>query len=81
MLRAPSGQTPKGKPMIPRHTSKRKYLPRFESLERKDLMSTALPVNGFVPIKPVAAFVAPQPRNADIALRCGPGKGIVIITS
>jgi hypothetical protein len=80
MVRAPSGQMPRGRPMIARSSAKRKYRPRFESLERKQLLSAGIPAGGVVPVAPVAALVALRPQTGDIRL-CGTGKGIIIITS
>ncbi len=80
MVRALPGQMPQGKTMITRRSVQRKYRPRIESLERKELLSAGISAGGVVAPAPGAALVAPLPRSGDIQ-PCGTGKGIIIITS
>jgi hypothetical protein len=80
MVRAPSGQTPRGNSMNPRNSIKRKYRPCFEALECKQLLSAGLPTHGAQ-----ALVQATAPPSSHVQLQGvspdGTGKGIVIITS
>jgi hypothetical protein len=80
MVRAQSGQTPKGRPMITRNTIKRIYRPRFESLESKQLLSGGLLTHG---AQAVVHATAPVSSHVEFqkALPDGTGNGVVIITS
>jgi hypothetical protein len=79
MVRALPGQLSKGSTMMTRDSSKRKYRPCIEGLERKDLCS-----NGLLAVAP-SAFVfqnspeTPSPPALQFAT-CGTGKGTIIIT-
>ena len=79
MVRAPSGQTPKGTSMNPRNSINRKHRPGFEALECKQLLSggqLASAVQAIAPAPaPVSSRVQPPGVTAD-----GTGKGIFIIT-
>ena len=68
--------------MISRQSAKRKYRPGFEGLERKLYLSAGLQagVAGPPALVQATALTPPGPGPAGI-LPCGPGKGIVIITS
>ncbi len=46
MVRAPSGQTPRRRSIMPRNSIKRNYRPCFESLECKQLLSGGLLTHG-----------------------------------
>ena len=63
-----------------RRSMKRKYHPGFESLERKQLLSAAVPTYGAVAPAQATAAVSIQPAQEHIR-PCGTGKGIIIITS
>jgi hypothetical protein len=65
--------------MFARNSPKRKYRPRFEPLEGKQLLSAALPTSAVAPPAQVVALVAPQPQHN--IQPDGTGKGIIIITT
>jgi hypothetical protein len=66
--------------IMTRHSTKRKYAPQFEALERKQLLSAGSAAGGVVsPPRMVAAQTHQLPQR-DIR-PCGTGKGIIIITS
>jgi hypothetical protein len=80
MVRASSGQMPRGRSIMTRTSRKRGYRPGFESLERKQLLSTAVPAYGAVAHVQITvpAFIQPVQEHFRT---CGTGKGIIIITS
>jgi len=80
MVRAPSGQTPRGRSIMPRNSITRKYRPCFEALESKQLLSAGLLTHGAQALVHVTAPVSSQAEH-QAARPCGTGKGIVIITS
>ncbi len=63
-----------------RNSEKRKYRPGFEALERKQLLSAAIPAGVLAPVVQPTAPVVSHPGPGVIRV-CGTGKGIVIITS
>jgi hypothetical protein len=80
MVRAPSGQTPRGNTMNPRNSLKRKYRPCFEALECKQLQSAGLLTHG---PQALVQAIAPAPSQVHHqgVIADGTGKGIFIITS
>jgi hypothetical protein len=80
MMRAQSGQTPRGTSIMPRHLTDRKCRPSFESLETKQLLSAGLFGRGAQ-----ALVQAPAPVSSQVVHRGvmpdGTGKSVVIITS
>jgi hypothetical protein len=80
MVRASSGQTPRGRSIMTRQSMKRKYRPAFDSLERKQLLSAAVPAYVAVAHVQVTAPAWVQPAQERFRT-CGTGKGIIIITS
>ncbi len=81
MVRASSGQTPRGRSMMPRNSIKRKYRPCFEGLECKQLLSAGLLTHGAQALVQATAPASSQAENPGRASPDGTGKGIVIITS
>jgi hypothetical protein len=80
MVRAFSGQTPRGNSMFPRNSSKRKYRPCFEALECKQLLSGGLFTHGAQALVQATAPVTSR-KELRLASPDGTGKGIVIITT
>jgi hypothetical protein len=80
MVRAPSGQTPRGRSIMPRSSINRKFRPRFENLDSKQLLSGGLLGHGAQALvqapAPVSSHVMHQGFRPD-----GTGKSVVIITS
>jgi hypothetical protein len=66
--------------MMPRPSIERKYRPRFEALERKQLLSSGARPFGLPPIAQAAPLVSSHAER-QITDACGTGTGIRIITS
>jgi hypothetical protein len=66
--------------IMTRKTTRRKYSPQFEALERKQLLSAGLATGAVVSPPPMAAAQSNQLPQWDIR-PCGTGKGTIIITS
>jgi hypothetical protein len=65
-----------------RQSMKRKYRPVVESLERKELLSAAVPTHGAVVLVEATTVASASIQPAQEHIRpCGTGKGIIIITS
>jgi hypothetical protein len=79
MVRAPSGQSPRGILMIPRNSTKRKFRPGFDSLESKQLQSAGLLSHGVQALVQTAAPAASHMQRP-VVTPDGTGKGIYIIT-
>jgi hypothetical protein len=79
MVRAPSGQTPKGNLMIPRNSIKRNYRPCIEALECKQLLSAGMMTHGAQALVPAAAPVSSHIQQP-VVTPDGTGKAIYIIT-
>jgi hypothetical protein len=79
MVRAPSGQTPRRRSVMPRTSINRKYRPCFDNLEYKQLLSAGVLTHGTQALVqatvPVSAQAEVQSASPD-----GTGKGIVITT-
>jgi hypothetical protein len=80
MVRAPSGQTPRGRFTMPRNSINREHRPCFENLESKQLLSGGLVTGGAHVLVPVPAPVSSHVENQGVSPD-GTGKTIVIITS
>ena len=80
MVCASSGQTPRGRSIMTRHSKKRKYHPGFESLERSSSCRPPCRPTGRSALVQATAPVSIQPAQEHIR-PCGTGKGIIIITS
>ncbi len=80
MVRASSGQTPRGRSIMSRRSEKREYRPGFEGLERKQLMSAGLPTYAAAVLVQATAPVSSQAVQMPVSL-CGTGKSIRIVTS
>ena len=80
MVRAQSGQTPRGRSIMPRNLTYRKCRPSFEGLETKQLLSAGPFGHGAQ-----AIVQAPAPVSSQVVYRGvmpdGTGKSVVIITS
>jgi hypothetical protein len=79
MVRAPSGQKPRRRSIMPRNSINRKYRPCVDGLESKQLLSGGLVTQG---AQAIVQPPDPVPSHAQhlVASPDGTGKGIVIIT-
>jgi hypothetical protein len=66
--------------MMPRSSTRRKYRPAFEALERKQLLSAGPPTFGLEALGQATAPVSSQVANEQVGA-CGTGTGTIIITS
>ena len=80
MVRAPSGQTPRGRSMFARNSINRKHRPWFEHLECKQLLSAGLLSGGAQALVQATTPVSSQAWHEGV-IPNGTGKGIIIITS
>ena len=74
MVRAPSGQTPRGRSIMPRNSIKRKYRPCFEALECKQLLSAGLLTHGLQALVQATAPVSSQVEQQEQSARMAPGR-------
>jgi hypothetical protein len=65
--------------MMPRKSTTRKYRPRLESLEPKQLLSAGPTIDGSETLVRVSSPMSSQAEHETIC-PCGTGKGIRIIT-
>jgi hypothetical protein len=79
MVRAPSGQTPRERSIMPRNTNTRKFHPSLDQFESKQLLSGGLLTQGAQAIVQPPAPVSSHAQHL-VASPDGTGKGIVIIT-
>jgi hypothetical protein len=79
-VRAPSGQTPRRRSIMPRNSINRKLRPCFENLESKQLLSVGVLTHAAQTVvqtpAPVSSHVKHQGVTPD-----GTGKSVVIVTS
>ena len=66
MVRAQSGQTPRGRSIMPRNSINRKYRPSFEGLESKQLLSAGLLGHGAQAIVQAPAPVSSQVQHQGV---------------
>jgi hypothetical protein len=66
--------------MMPRRSMTRKYRPRLEALETRQLLSAGPPTRGPMAVVPATAPASPHAGLVRFH-PCGTGKGIIIITS
>jgi hypothetical protein len=78
-VRASSGQKPRRRSIMPRHSINRRYRPCFDNLESKQLLSAGVLTDG---AHAVVHATVPVSSHAEVhhAISDGTGKGIVIIT-
>ena len=79
MVRAPSGHTPRGRLIMTRIITKRKYSPRVEGLERKELLSAGVQAPGVTALVQATPVMLSSPQTEDVRA-CGTGTGTIIIT-
>jgi hypothetical protein len=79
MVRAPSGHTPRGRLIMTRIVTKRKYDPRVEGLERKELLSAGGQAPGVMALVRATPIMLSSPQTEG-ACACGTGTGTIIIT-
>jgi hypothetical protein len=79
MVRASTGQTPRRRSIMPRHSINRTYRPSFDNLEYKQLLSAGVLTHGTQALVQATAPVSAQ-AEVQHASPDGTGKGIVIIT-
>jgi hypothetical protein len=60
--------------------TKRKYYPRAEGLERKELLSAGVQAHGVTALVRATPFMLSSPPIEGVRA-CGTGKGTIIITS
>jgi len=79
MVRAPSGHTPRGRFIMTRIVTRRKYDPRVEGLERKELLSTGVQAHGVMTLVRATPVMLSSPQIEGVCA-CGTGTGTIIIT-
>jgi hypothetical protein len=79
MVRAPSGQTPRTRSIMPRTTTNRKFRPCVDQFESKQLLSGGLVTQGAQVVVQAPATVSTQAQHP-IASPDGTGTGGRIIT-